>query len=194
MKEKLKQAKVLNLTAGIVDIVLGGLASIGFILIVVTLAEIGESLAFGWGIIAFQLIMLALQIGCLLGFGIATIVYKKKQGQEYCNKKGNFLAFAIVETVIAFISLLSVCVSFSILSLIIVLLMIGTVAIRYVAYAFINKVSGKLDEDKSETKPEAKEVGKDVILDKIQKLTELKNSGAISEEEFEEIKNKLLNS
>ena len=104
------------------------------------------------------------------------------------------LSFAIVESVILFFSIIEVATEFDPTSLVALLLMIAVVVLRYIGYAFTAQVSGKLDQEaQSEVQPAKEEVSNDSInVDKLQKLTELKESGAITEEEYEHLRKKEL--
>ena len=65
--------------------------------------------------------------------------------------------------------------------------------LRYTAYAYIKKVSGKLEDSQEPENVEQKNsIEKEINLEKIQRLVDLKNSGAITEEEFEQLKKKEL--
>lgn len=200
MKEKLKSARKINLAAGILDIIVGGVAVIGLILSIVTIAGIGGELAAYpevVGILVLSIIIAAAEVGCLLGFGIATVCYGSKPDEEYKKKKGKFLAFVIIETILVVFAIVGIVTSFSVTSVITLLIMIAVMILRWIGYAFVKQVaeSGEttevLETAKVE-KPVEKPVENKLDVDKIQKLVELKNSGAISEEEYEYLKKKEL--
>lgn len=195
MEQKYKQARGVNLAAGIVDIVIGALAFVGLIYTIAIIAEASSSIPSEYiPIFVMSILISAAQVGCMLGFGIATICYAKAKGQAYCDKKPKFLSFAIVESVILFFSFIGVVTDFDPVSLVVLLLMIAVVVLRYIGYAFTAQVSGKLDQEaQPEVQPAKKEVSNDSInVDKLQKLTELKESGAITEEEYEHLRKKEL--
>lgn len=196
----MKSARKINLAAGILDIIVGGVAVIGLILSIVTIAGIGGELAAYpelVGILVLSIIIAAAEVGCLLGFGIATICYGKSKDKAYCNKKGAFLAFAIIETIGLFFSIIITAVSFSVILLTTLIISIAVMILRWIGYAFVKQVaeSGETTEvleTAKEVKPVEKPVENKVDVEKIQKLVELKNSGAISEEEYEYLKKKEL--
>lgn len=195
MEQKYKQARGVNLAAGIVDIVIGALAFVGLIYTIAIIAEASSSIPSEYiPIFVMSILISAAQVGCMLGFGIATICYAKAKGQAYCDKKPKFLSFAIVESVILFFSFIGVVTDFDPVSLVVLLLMAAVVVLRYIGYAFTAQVSGKLDQEaQPEVQPAKKEVSNDSInVDKLQKLTELKESGAITEEEYEHLRKKEL--
>ncbi len=196
MEQKYKQARGVNLAAGIVDIVIGALAIVGLIYAIAIIARASSSIPSEYiPVFVMSILISAAQVGCMLGFGIATICYAKEKGQAYCDKKPKFLSFAIVESVILFFSFIGVVTDFDPVSLVVLLLMIAVVVLRYIGYAFIAQVSGKLDQEaqQPEVQPAKKEVSNDSInVDKLQKLTELKESGAITEEEYEHLRKKEL--
>ncbi len=181
MEQKYKQARGVNLAAGIVDIVIGALAIVGLIYTIVVFVGASSSIPSEYiPVLVMSILITAAQAGCMFGFGIATICYAKEKGQAYCDKKPKFLSFAIVESVILFFSIIGVATDFDPTSLVALLLMIAVVVLRYIGYAFIAQVSGKLDQEaQPEVQPAKKEVSNDSInVDKLQKLTELKESGA----------------
>lgn len=195
MEQKYKQARGVNLAAGIVDIVIGALAFVGLIYTIAIIAEASSSIPSEYiPIFVMSILISAAQVGCMLGFGIATICYAKAKGQAYCDKKPKFLSFAIVESVILFFSIIEVATEFDPTSLVALLLIIAVVVLRYIGYAFTAQVSGKLDQEaQPEVQPAKEEVSNDSInVDKLQKLTELKESGAITEEEYEHLRKKEL--
>lgn len=195
MEQKYKQARGVNLAAGIVDIVIGALAFVGLIYTIAIIAEASSSIPSEYiPIFVMSILISAAQVGCMLGFGIATICYAKAKGQAYCDKKPKFLSFAIVESVILFFSIIGVATDFDPTSLVALLLIIAVVVLRYIGYAFTAQVSGKLDQEaQPEVQPAKEEVSNESInVDKLQKLTELKESGAITEEEYEHLRKKEL--
>lgn len=200
MEQKYKQARGVNLAAGIVDIVIGALAFVGLIYTIAIIAEASSSIPSEYiPVFVMSILISAAQVGCMLGFGIATICYAKAKGQAYCDKKPKLLSFAIVESVILFFSIIGVATDFDPTSLVALLLIIAVVVLRYIGYAFTAQASGKLDQEaqQPEVQPAvqpAKEVvaNESINVDKLQKLTELKESGAITEEEYEHLRKKEL--
>lgn len=195
MEKKYKQARGVNLAAGIVDVIIGALAIVGLVYIIVLIGEVSASISSEYvPILIMSCLTSAAQIGCMFGFGIATICYAKSQGQAYCEKKPKFLAFAVVESIILFISFIGVVTDFDPTSLVVLLLMAAVVVLRYIGYAFVSQVYGKLDQEaQPEVQPAKEEVVNDSInVDKLQKLAELKESGAITEEEYEYLRKKEL--
>lgn len=195
MKEKYELAKKLNLAAGIIDIIIGSFVLIGLIYLLTIInafAGLSGTLGIGFALI-FSVIIEIILIGCLLGFGIATICFGKVKGQKYCEKKGSFLGFAIVETIVLVFEIATLATSFDVVSLIAILIMAVVLVLRYTAYAYIKKVSGKLEDSQEPENVEQKNsIEKEINLEKIQRLVDLKNSGAITEEEFEQLKKKEL--
>lgn len=196
MKEKLESARKINLAAGILDIIVGACSVISFILTIVLISEI-----VGVGgypnviaIYVIGLIIAAAEIGCLLGFGIATVCQLKNKGEEYCKTKGKLLGFVVVETILVAMALVGLITAFSILSLFTFFTMVAVMILRWIGYAFVKQVAesgeakGTLEEAKAVEKPAEKEVN----IDRLQKLVELKNSGVISEEEYNILKKKEL--
>ena len=195
MEQKYKQARGINLAAGIVDIVIGALAIVGLIYAIAIIAGASSSIPSEYiPVFVMSILIYAAQVACMFGFGIATICYAKEKGQAYCDKKPKLLSFAIVESVILFFSIIGVATEFDPTSLVALLLMIAVVVLRYIGYAFTAQVSGKLDQEaQPEVQPAKEEVSNDSInVDKLQKLTELKESGAITEEEYEHLRKKEL--
>lgn len=199
MEQKYKQARGVNLAAGIVDIVIGALAFVGLIYTIAIIAEASSSIPSEYiPIFVMSILISAAQVGCMLGFGIATICYAKAKGQAYCDKKPKLLSFAIVESVILFFSIIGVATDFDPTSLVALLLIIAVVVLRYIGYAFTAQASGKLDQESQPEVQPAVQPAKEVVtndsinVDKLQKLTELKESGAITEEEYEHLRKKEL--
>lgn len=208
MEGKLKAARGVNLAAGILDIIKGAWSFVLLIFIVLGIAgvssSIGDLVGAGYGqvgeyaglLVTFILtaLIFAADVACLLGFGIATICYGKSKDKVYCNKKGAFLAFAIIETIGLFFLIIITAVSISVIYLTTLIISIAIMILRWIGYAFVKQVAdvreakGTLEEAKEAEKPAEEEVN----IDKLQKLVELKNSGMISEEEYEILKKKEL--
>lgn len=205
MEQKYKQARGVNLAAGIVDIVIGALAIVGLIYAIAIIAGSSSSIPSEYiSVFIMSILISAAQVGCMFGFGIATICYAKEKGQAYCDKKPKLLSFAIVESVILFFSFIGVVTDFDSVSLVVLLLMAAVVVLRYIGYAFVSQVYGKLEQQETQNpvgqpvaqsteQPAKEEVSKSEInVDKLQKLAELKESGAITQEEYEYLRKKEL--
>ena len=87
MEQKYKQARGVNLAAGIVDIVIGALAIVGLIYAIAIIAGASSSIPSEYiPVFVMSILIYAAQVACMFGFGIATICYAKEKRQAYCDK------------------------------------------------------------------------------------------------------------
>ena len=211
----MKKGRGFNLTAGIMDIVVSVYYLImGFIMCFASsfitalsqaIEETGGAGAEEVGamigtIIVLVGIMYLILAGLMLTFGILTIKVANGSEEEYYAKTGRLLGFSITLSVMLFLQIISIATTFNAMSLIALLIFAVIVVFHWVGFGLAKSGANAKDEPAVTIKlPKAEEKkveNGEVILDsdvaKLERIAKLKESGAISEEEYNNIKSKIL--
>lgn len=174
----MKKGKGCNLAAGIIDIVLAsifiiaGLYNIVIALDVVSSEEILAELGSVFSIIGF----VALLFGAVyLIFGIFTIKYVNLDVNNYYKKKNVLLVFSIIESVNA--------------------VFLPAIILHWIGYGLMVKGSEEnceFSDDSKDLKVSKQPVFDEEIYKQLTNLNELKQNGIINDEEFQNMKDKIL--
>ena len=196
----MRRGRGCNLAAGIIDIVFAGMAIVAALYVAFAGAVLGDFIgAIGGGsiagIIAVTVIIMLIYAAAFLTFGIITIKICNKEPEEYRKKSTPILVFAIIESVLAFLSLIGT----SEVSIIELFIILAIAVLHWVGFGLMKKGTAVADIQNPEIKEQAFEVKETVKpaakkskIDELQKLMTLKDSGVITEEEFEILKKEIL--
>jgi hypothetical protein len=215
--KNVKTAKSLNLAAGIIDIVLSAILLGGIISLILLFNELyGLIGGYVYDILIIALVLNIIEFSVYLIFGIVTLVFRARNGDAYVAKKGTFLTFAIVETILLCFILYGVISNPTVFNFIYLFLSIGLVTVRYIGFAYLVKANNYQEELRSneatiknvappsQPQPEIRVENTtpvkenkesdphEVITKKLQSLNQLKKDGLITDEEFEELKKKII--
>ncbi len=215
----MKKGYKVNKAAGIVDIVYASLVMFASLIMLVYLMIVGAAVsevvgAAGGsqgevdaffattGIVVF-VITCALSVVYLV-FGIKTLKYSNSSQKQYFSSKSALLAFAIVESVFLLFAFASIAASPEFAS--VPLLLIASLILRWIGYAYC--VQGEKEEankivennsqqaDQQNTQNDAQQSepvpNDDKMFQNLEKLNKLRVDGAITQEEFENMKKKII--
>lgn len=205
----MKRGRGCNLAAGIIEIVYAAILVLGAAYIGFVMAIFGDMVgAFGGPSGAFNgliiyIVLIALALGAVfLAFGISTVKTCGKEPEEYYKKSTSILVFSIIETVLFGLTFAGINEEGSFVAIV---LLLSIVVLHWVGFALMKKGSkqvqtaekaGDKNEEIKEQAIEVKEVVKPAAkkskIDELQKLMALKDSGVITEEEFEALKKDIL--
>ena len=202
----IKKGKGFNLTAGILDIIVSVFyVIVGFIMLCAgsLFDAVGDAVtsAGGSGVEAELVGVFSAIIGVVfllyfvlyLTFGILTIKVANADANVYYAKTGRLLGFSITFTVFFALELIGVITAFDVSMLIGIILSLVILTFHWLGYGFANAGSKKFALSSAETTGGNNlQTAEPSVAEQLEKLSKLKESGAITEEEFNEMKSKIL--
>ena len=193
------KGKGFNLTAGILDIIVAALYLICGIFMFIASSVTGSYgepsfEAFGYLLIIIG-VMYLLLCALYLTFGILTIKTANADAEKYYSKTGMMLGFSITLSILLVFELVGVVVQFSVLGLISLIVSIIIVLFHWLGFGFAKSGNGG---DKQEIQknvnyePKQQNTINDDDIAKLEKIAKLKEMGVITEEEYSDMKSKII--
>ena len=214
MEANMKKGFKVNKAAGIVDIVYASLVMFVGIIMLFYLMIVGSLVSGSVGAAggsqdevgaAFGMVgVIVLTIVCALSvvhlvFGIKTLKFANASQQEYYASKSTLLVFAIIESVLLAISFAGIASSPEFAT--VPLMLIAVIVLRWIGFSYCHKGEKENPEHVVETthsdEPQqatqnAPKKNDDNMFDSLEKLNKLRLDGAITQEEFEHMKKKII--
>ena len=208
----MKKGRGCNLAAGIIDIILASfliIAGIYYLIVGSAFMNSNDAVLISAGEIVFIAGLVGLLLGAgYLTFGILSIKYAIASPEIYYAKKRAYLTFSIIESVVVIYFIYSVIAVGDALAIISLLIYLSAMILHWVGFGLMakgrsemtmsnNGVTVELKQNASIPQTQEVETQKqsfnENVYAQLTKLNELKQNGIISEEEFQEMKNKILN-
>lgn len=140
-------------------------------------------------------VMYLLLFALYLTFGILTIKTANAGAEKYYSKTGMMLGFSITLSILLVFELVGVVVQFSVLGLISLIVSIIIVLFHWLGFGFAKSGNGG---DKQEIQknvnyePKQQNTINDDDIAKLEKIAKLKEMGVITEEEYNDMKSKII--
>lgn len=212
-----KKGRGFNIAAGVLDIILSvGLLGIGFLFFLMAMmgsafGVVEEAITdgatafadlFATFAIVFALVAVALFVVVLI-LGILILKTANATPKDYYKKTGRMLGIAIVMTILVGLGVYGSVSPFSLSSLISVLSLLTIIAMHWAGYGMAKHASkkyaseiAKADADQTvsfEANKKEEIKTNDEKVEKLEKLAKLKEAGIITAEDFEKMKEKIIN-
>lgn len=189
------KGKGFNLTAGILDIIVAALYFVAGILMFLASSVTGSYGEPSFEVFGYLLIIIGVMYLLLcalyLTFGILTIKTANVGAEKYYSKTGMMLGFSITLSILLVFELVGVVAQFSILGLISLIVSIIIVLFHWLGFGFAKAGANAGEIEKEEAASKQQSIANDDIA-KLEKIAKLKEMGVITEEEYNDMKSKII--